>query len=256
MVIVDVHAHAGGHDPVFEKDFAIADVIAAHDANGVDATIVQASSPLDLADARRQHDEIATLTRERSGEFFGMALPNPHLPEVDYVGEMRRCVKELGFVGVKLQPLAHAVNPGSRAGRMVFETALELDIPVMIHTGSGIPWGLPSLVAPVARDYPQVRVVLAHSGMNVFALEALELARSYRNVWLETSWTSGHLIKLFIQDLGPERLLFGSDLPYNVSIELFKHRAIGLKDSDLEWVLGRTAIQIFRLNHRILAGTD
>ena len=39
MPMVDVHAHAGGHDPILEENFPIAGVVAAHEANGVDVPI-------------------------------------------------------------------------------------------------------------------------------------------------------------------------------------------------------------------------
>lgn len=42
------------------------------------------------------------------GLFYGMASINPHFKDEEVYDELKRCVKELGFVGVKITPIAHA----------------------------------------------------------------------------------------------------------------------------------------------------
>lgn len=250
MAIVDVHAHLG-QDQIFEHEFTREALLAGQAANGIDATLVQPASVVDLATVRAQHDAVAELAGEHPGRIFGMACPNPRLPEGDYFGEVRRCVRELGFVGLKLHTLAHAVNPGSGAGRRAFEAARAFGVPLMIHTGAGLPWAAPGLALPAARDYPDVRVVLAHAGMQIFALEALAVAQACPNVWLETSWTGGPHVRRFVRTLGPERVLFGSDHGDNAPTELTKHRTIGLTPTEVDWVLGRTAVEVYGLHDRL-----
>jgi predicted TIM-barrel fold metal-dependent hydrolase len=245
MLTVDVHAHLGV-DQVFEVEHTQEALLSGREA--VDITLVQPASVLDLPTVRAQHDAVAALAREQTGRFLGMACPNPRLPEDEYFGEVRRCVQELGFVGLKLHPLAHAVAPSSRAGRRAFEAARTLGVPLMIHTGTGIPWSAPSLILPVAREYPDVRIVMAHAGMMVLAQEALVVAQSCDNVWLETTWTGGHLIRRFIDAIGAERVLFGSDLPINLDTELTKHRTLRLSEAHLERLLGENALDVYRLS--------
>ncbi len=234
-------------DQVFEHEFTREALLLGQSANGVDVTIVQPGSVADLPTVRAQHDAIAALAREHPGRFLGMACPNPRLPELEYFEEVQRCVRDLGFVGLKLHTLAHAVSPVSRAGRRAFEASQAFGVPLMIHTGSGLPWAAPGLILPAARDFPGVRVVMAHSGMMVFAVEALPVAEACPNVWLETSWTGGPHVRRFVRTLGPDRVLFGADHADNVATELTKHRTIGLADHELEWVLGRTAVEVYGL---------
>jgi uncharacterized protein len=252
MPIVDVHAHLG-EDQIFEHEFTREELLRGQAANGVTATIVQPAAVADLAAARAQHDAIAALAAEFPGRFFGMADPNPRLPEAEYFAEVRRCVRDLAFVGVKLHTLAHAASPTSRAGRRVFEAARALRVPVMVHTGSGIPWAAPSLIAPMAREFPDVRVVMAHSGMMVLAAEALIVAQACPNVVLETSWTGGPHVRRFVRTLGAERVVFGSDHGDNVATELTKHRTIGLTDTELARVLGETAIEVYGVGTALAA---
>jgi predicted TIM-barrel fold metal-dependent hydrolase len=246
VIVVDAHAHLG-FDEVFDEDFREEELLASQEANGIAVTLVQPGIVHNLPEVQRQHDAIADLAQRLAGRFYGIANPSPHLPGEQYESEVRRCVEELGFVGVKLHPLAHAVNPVSKHGMRVFETASALGVPVMVHTGSGIPWSAPSLLGPIASRYPDLKIVVAHAGAMVLAAEASQLAADHANVYLECSWTGGFLIRQWANSLGGERLMFGSDHADNAATELAKIRTCGLSESDLEWVLGRTAIAVFGL---------
>ncbi|MEM2091752.1 MAG: amidohydrolase family protein [Candidatus Bathyarchaeia archaeon] len=250
IIIVDAHAHLG-YDYVFEHEFNLKDLLMGMEMNGIDISIVQPGTTFDLETAVKQHNDIAELSKRMPGRIFGMANPNPHLPRSKYQEELERCVKDLGFVGVKLHPLAHAVNPNSSAGRNIFEAALDLKIPVMVHTGSGVPWSLPSMLIPIAREFPKLKIILAHSGGNLFAEEALLIAEAYPNIYLETSWTPSSAIRKFCRVLGSNRVMFGSDHPENVTVELTKFRSIGLGRKELEFCLGKTAIEVFNIQRNI-----
>ncbi len=239
-MIVDVHAHLG-FDEVFDHDFTESELIESQEANAIDVTLVQPSLVHDLEAVKRYHDAIADLAARFAGRFYGMANPNPHLPGDEYEKEVRRCVGDLKFVGVKLHPFAHGVNPVGRHGRRVFALAAELDVPVMVHTGAGIPWSAPALMASVAREHPDLRIVLAHSGAMILAGEAIAVAREHENVYLEASWTGGFLVRGWVKELGAGRVMFGSDHADNAATELVKFRSIGLTEGELALVLGGAA---------------
>ena len=245
-MIVDVHAHLG-YDFVFEEDFTADELCDSQRENGIDLTLVQPGTVHSLADAQRQHDAIAALAAENPGRFRGMANPSPYLPTADYERELRRCIEELHFLGVKLNPFAHAVNPLSRAAGRVFALAAESGIPAMVHTGSGIPWAAPSLLEPIAARHEAMPLIVAHAGSMVLAGEAGLLARRHANVYLECSWLGGFVVKGWAETLGADRLMFGSDHADNAATELTKFRTCGLSAGQLDWALGRTAVEAFKL---------
>lgn len=244
-MIIDVHGHLG-YDFVFDEDFTEAELHEAHE-HGVDVTIVQPGTCMWLDDVKRQHDAIADLCARYPGQFFGMANPCPHLDENDYRSEMERCVRDLKFVGVKFHPLAHAVRPGGRASEKVMATARHLGIPVMVHTGAGAPFALPSAMIPVAQKYADVPIILAHAGASIYAGEAVLAARLCPNVYLDTSWTAGYNLRRWARELGANRLMLASDHGDNAATELAKHRTIGLTADELEWCLGKTASTVYKL---------
>jgi len=245
-MIIDAHTHLG-YDYVFEEDFTVNDLLANMEKNRVDISIVQPGTVLDLKTVVEQHNAIARLSEKMPGRIFGMANPNPHLPKDDYSRELERCIRDLGFLGVKMQTLGHGVDPSKSAGRRVFEVALDLEAPVMVHTGTGIPRSLPSALIPIAKDLPGLEIVLAHSGGSMFAGEAVLTAQLCPNVHLETSWLPGFTVRRICRTLGANRVMFGSDHGDNVATELTKFRTAGLTDEELQWCLGKTAAKVFRI---------
>lgn len=245
-MIIDVHAHLG-EDVVFDEACTEEALIAWHDRFGVEKMIVQPFIPRTyLQDHRAIHDRIAALCKAYPGRVYGMASIHPHFTREDYVREAERCVASLGFVGLKMTPIAHAVRPDSRDGRMVFDTARMLNVPLMIHTGSGAPFADPAGLAHVVEDYPDVPVILAHAGTDLLFAQALQLAERHAQVYLEPSWLSILCVQKALDTLGPTRLLFSSDHCENLPVELAKYRTV-LAGDDLDLVLGGNAQRLFRL---------
>lgn len=244
MPIVDSHAHLGPCR-VFDLNVTESELIKAMDRYEVEAAVVQ---PFPGApDARKIHNEIAKLAKKHPGRIFGLASISPHRPKEEYVAEVERCVKDLCFVGVKMHTIGHAVSPLSQDGETVFATAERLKVPVMVHTGPGVPFALPSLCIPKAKAHPNVPVILAHAGFGVFTAEAIVAAQECSNVFLETSWVSGLDVRPLIDNFGAHRVMLGTDLPGNVPLEIEKHKHIGLSQQDLDKVLGGTAIKVYGL---------
>lgn len=223
-MIIDAHAHVG-QCHVFDADQSGANLLKAMDSHGIDSAVVQPFPG--SRDVRADHDAIAALGRENPGRIIGLASVNPHLPEREYVEEVRRCVTDLGFVGVKLHTIGHAVAPGSAAARLVFSTAAETGVAVMIHTGPGVPFAEPAAWISLAREFSAVPVVLAHAGASLFVLPAIAAAEVCDNVVLETSWCNPQDVRRAVATLGEEKVMFGSDMLFNIEPELTKYRAVG-----------------------------
>jgi len=89
--------------------------------------------------------------------------------------------------------------------------------------------------------------VLAHAGNKFYVAEAIIAAQCCDNILLEPSWCGPHRVKEAVYKLGAGRILFGSDLPLNVIVELTKFRNIGLTDTQLEQCLSGNAIREYKL---------
>jgi len=245
-VIIDVHAHLG-MDRVFDEPFTEEEQWEKIKQFGVDFTILQPALVHTLEEVREQHDAIAALCAKHKTVFAGMANPNPHLKDADYEGEVRRCIEELGFVGIKIHTSAHGVNPMSRDGMRVFELAGKLGVPVMVHTGAGIPFANPSHLIPAAQTFPHVKIVIAHCGMMVLAGETYLAMKQYDNLYADITWTGGFLLRHWAQELGAHRFLFGTDHADNCGTELAKVRTSGLTQEEQDWILYKSALNVYQL---------
>ena len=144
-------------------------------------------------------------------------------------------------------PIAHAVNPASKDGMKIFDMARELKITVMVHTGSGAPFSDPMMILPAAKQFPDVKIVIAHAGTDLLKSEAVFLTKTYDQIYIEPSWLGISATKAVIESCGVNKVMFSSDHPRNVPMELLKYRNLISDSEDLERVLSGTVIEAFEL---------
>lgn len=249
-MIIDSHVHLG-QDVVFDEVQTEQELLYWHQRCGIDGAIIQPFIPRPyIEDTAAIHNRIAAFCRSQQAAYFGMVSINPHLRPDDFFTEATRCVEELGFVAIKLTPIAHAAHPASEDGRRVFEAAARLNVPIMVHTGAGIPFADPAALFDVAAEYRTVPIILAHAGNDLFSAQAIYLARILDHVYLEPSWLNILNLNKAVKAVGATKIMFSSDLAINIPVELAKYRTL-LKDNDLEQVLSGTAISVFNLKNRI-----
>jgi hypothetical protein len=131
----------------------------------------------------------------------------------------------------------------------IFETARDLQIPVLIHTGEQ-PYSLPATADFVASEFPEVKIILAHLGTQgeMFTIESLLVAERHPNVYVETSFAMPHMLIEAVHTVGADRVIFGSNCPpleptqqlLNVEEALTLDPPIGMKLSaeDTRQVMG------------------
>lgn len=246
-MIIDVHAHLG-EDVVFDEETSEQELLETYKANGVDGAIIQPfiCRPY-IEDTRAAHDRVHRFTRESGMLAWGMASINPHFRHDDYEAEAKRCVGELGFVGVKISCIAHACHPSSRDGMHVFEVCRELGVPLMIHTGNGVPFSDPMSAARAVEAFPDVKVVLAHAGSEMHNQQAVYLAEKHPNVYLEPSWVGSIGFANMLARAGAGKILFSSDYFRQLPIELCKYRSLIGDDDAFDRIMYKNAVEVYGL---------
>jgi len=140
--------------------------------------------------------------------FIPCAYINPNL--YDSVDELEIAVKEYEFRGVKLMPTIHRYNVDSVVTHPVMKKARDLGIPVTIHSsGEG---GYPRLIGKLAEEFPDVPIIMDHSGYRYFQAEALEAGSKHKNLYFGLSLvTEPAYIDRIATQIGAERLIYGSN---------------------------------------------
>lgn len=213
----------------------------------VQGAIVQPSLPRFSLKANKEiHDRIFEFSKCDKMKIWGMASIYPHFTQEEYREEAIRCVKELGFVGLKLTPIGHACDPESEDGMYAFSVAAELGVPMMVHTGSGIPFSSPMHILKAAKEYPELKIVVAHAGMGVMAREAVILAQICENVYLEPTWTGVADMGMIYKELGAGKIMFSSDHVNNVTVQYETIKTV-VPEKEMEQVLYKTAESVYKI---------
>jgi predicted TIM-barrel fold metal-dependent hydrolase len=105
------------------------------DAGGVTLQIISHgpnSLPLDIATCSKTNDELARAVKDHSGRYAGFAtLPMADPPSA--AKELRRCIKELGFVGTLIDDNCQGRFYDDEFFWPVFEAAQDLDVAIYLH---------------------------------------------------------------------------------------------------------------------------
>jgi len=135
-----------------------------------------------------------------------------------------------GACGIKLHPLFNFFKPNSKSVYKIYELAQEFNLPIIFHTGlsPAAPEYLRRFVKIddylcAVRDFPKVRFILGHGGGYSDWTEAIEIAKKYENVYLETSGQPPKVISEFVKKIDINKILYGSDWPfYPMAISIAK----------------------------------
>ncbi|MCC6540275.1 MAG: amidohydrolase family protein [Bryobacterales bacterium] len=240
--VYDTHTHLGvarHSGRVFTADRMLQTM----DDQGIDRSLLIPFPVVD--DYRWTHDLIGEAIAAHPDRFAGAACLNPFIPEADFRAEVKRCAEQYGFRALKFQPQYQPLNPTSSRSDFLFETALENNMAVIAHTGTGAPFALPSLFILPAQKFPKLPIVLAHCGGSVYALEALVAAKVCPNIYLELSSLMPHHLGEILQSIPHDRLMIGSDLPESVATEIGKIFTLRIPKKSKRDILWNTARRLF-----------
>lgn len=247
MRIIDAHVHLG-NDCVFDEEQTEVEILDTFAKYDVEGGIVQPFIPrMYVEDTQRIHDRIFAFCQNNCGRFWGMMSMNPHFSRADYEKEAQRCIRDLGFVGIKITPIAHAAHPAKSDCMAVFEVAKELNVPVMVHTGAGVPFADPMQLSKPIEAFRDVKIVIAHGGSDNMVGSAIYLARRYENVFIEPSWLAIPNLMGMYKQLGPGKIMFSSDMLVNLPMELCKYDLVFKEQEAREQVYHKTVESVFNL---------
>jgi uncharacterized protein len=168
------------------------------------------------------NDEVAGWVADHPDRFAGLAAVDLSRP-MDAVRELRRCVRDLGFKGLRVVPWLWEAPPTDRRYYPLYAACVELGVPFCTqvgHTGPLRPseTGRPiPYIDQVALDFPELVVVGGHIGYP-WTEEMIAVCRKHENVYIDTSaYTSRRLPSELVAYMrsrgGRRKVLFGTNYP-------------------------------------------
>ncbi|NOX59100.1 MAG: amidohydrolase [Planctomycetes bacterium] len=197
-------------------------------SKAADATIVVGFKSAYLG-AEISNETVAEYVKSHPERLIGFAGIDP-ANRAQAIDEINRASGELGMKGIAVSPAAQDLHPSSSNMEAVYEHAEALGLPVMFHQGIQISseckleYAQPVLLDAVAREYPGLKIIIAHLGYPWIS-EALVLLGKHQNVYSDISWLlhqpwQAYQALLSAYQYGVmDKLLFASGFPFNSATE-------------------------------------
>lgn len=172
---------------------------------------------------RETHAWYGELQRRFPGRIYASAGCDPRRPDAREI--LDEALGEHRLKGVKLYPPT-GFRVSEEICNPIYEKCLEYDVPLVVHSAFvGYPHvghhANPLWIGEVQKRYPDLRIVLAHSGFPFWYQEAMEVASHHPNTFLEISnWNmllakdperTGRTLLEMINEVGAHRMIFASD---------------------------------------------
>lgn len=199
----------------------------------------------------------------------------------DVRAEVERFASDLELAMLKLHPAhqlvwpdayrkdsrGHAGHPpdGRPYGRMLealYESCIDHDLPLMVHTGTSVFPGAhnapadPLILDTVAVDFPRLHIVMAHAGRPLWGEAACFVARRHPNVWLDLSGIPPARLAHYVPDLQRlvKKCLWGTDWPgpglpagaLRDNVEAFLDADLGLDREQYRAILHENSLRLIR----------
>jgi predicted TIM-barrel fold metal-dependent hydrolase len=203
-------------------------------------------------------EDMLPIIEHNPDRFRLMANLNPHL-HYPLVGELKRQIS-LGAVGLKLHPVHGTFPPNDRMLYPAYAFCEDENFPIVYHCGTSVFPGAtnryadPALIEDVARDFPDLTIILAHGGRGWWYDAAAFITLMRPNVYIEISGLPPKKLPDYYKNFDLERLarkmVFGTDWP-GVPGPKANAQAVadlGLEPETLARVLHENASRIYRLN--------
>lgn len=139
-----------------------------------------------------------------------------------------------GARGVKIVPNTLRIYGNDRRLWPVYEECAKRHLPLLSQSGGQAqpgapdPWSRPWYFAEVAREFPNMKIILAHMGRG-FEEDVADLTSEYPNVFTDLSsrlhtvgrpggWTKEEAVA-WIRRMGVDRVMFGTNYPWSNPVE-------------------------------------
>jgi predicted TIM-barrel fold metal-dependent hydrolase len=195
----------------------------AAEMRSVDRAIVFALRYGDSAGVESDDATTAACVRAHPDKFVGFAYADPRRP--DCMELLRHAIENLGLKGVKYGPIYNGVPLDDPRMTPIYDYCVRNDLPLTMHMGTTfgrntpLELGRAMHVDPVARRWPDLKMVLAHMGHPWYE-ECIVVVRKHPNVFAEVSalfyrpWQFWNILITAQEYLVIDKIFWGTDFPF------------------------------------------
>lgn len=227
--IIDTHVHMGKYTSSFVNtsydDLAIKTI---EELNFKKIIITHNSFFIDPEIGIRETVKIIKKNKEL---IYGYVVYNPNHIEKslniieEFFNKNNTNIISKNIVGIKMHPEEHQCSINDRRYENLWKIASEKNIPILSHTwnpnvaSKNQRFADALLFEKVAAEYPGLKLILGHAGAkDYYYYEVIKMIKrcTSKNIFVDLAgdiFYSG-MIELFVKEIGSERVLFGTDIPW------------------------------------------
>lgn len=235
MKKIDVHLHVGSGNPIVDDGVKCTGqsvdptyLLKQMDTYEVEQAVILG---MDIPGSFVSNEYVSELQKKYPKRFIGCACINPMRHWDNGVWQMKRCIKKLGFRALKLMPPYQFFHINDKRMYGLYRLLEKNGIVLIVHTGTTdwptakLEYCRPLEIDTVATDFPNLKILMAHSGDPWFG-ETRDILYKNKNVYADFSGVIlgtdpnrgiANLHKFFDDYLSQfplDRLCFGTDYPF------------------------------------------
>jgi uncharacterized protein len=254
--IIDSHLHYAADPAIAEQvimqglDYDDPDsVIKTLDRYGIQQCLLltpdRIMNPPRDVEYKAANDAVARAVAKYPERISGALRLNPLFGE-EFIWETIEYYSKKGLHAIKLLARVDFYNPASlKVMGPVYEASKKYNMTILFHSGHPSR-DLPSLQSYGAKHYSDVKVIIAHMGLHDFLHETIIACKEIPNIYADMSQAWPYDIKAFIHAVGADRLMFGTDGPFqSPRVERLKVEECDLTDSQMELIFHKNAERIY-----------
>lgn len=241
MSVIDAHVRLGdGRDASLSAE----QLLATMDRLGIDRALISPVERCLAVDHREGNAFVAQAAAASDGRLLAYAVASPWrgeraLDELTWAAEQ-------GAVALALDPAVQGFDLLDGQADPLVEAATDYGWPVYVRTGTPS-FALPLQLAELAVRHPACAFVMGKSGATDFWIDARPALERAPNLYADTAYAPWDVVlaDLAAPPIGPERLVFSSDLPNSDPVlERERHDAWPLEDAARAAILGGTLARL------------
>lgn len=240
------------------KTQTIEEIAAELDQHNVEKAVILGRDAETTYQWAGSNDGVANFVKKYPNKFVGFAGLDPH-KGMAAIEELKRSVFALGLKGASIDPYLAQIYVNDAKYYPIYAKCCELDIPIVITTGpaSLVPGAVIDHVAPryidfVAKDFPELKIVVSHGGYP-WVNEMIMVAQRNQNVYFDMSEyefmpQSGTYVQA-ANTIISDKLLFASAHPFiDFKDALKTYGNLPFKDEVREKVMYQNAARVLGLD--------
>lgn len=265
-MIIDIHTHINNYheDRVVSLEECLDRLVAAMAENKVDYSLVLTSYKVNEHRPSTKRVVEAISGRKNLGVVAGISYLHYNHHDLSEIAEYL----QQGLVkGLKLYPGYEPFYPNDTRLKVVYDMAVEYDVPVMFHSGDTyaptgrVKYSHPLQIDDLAVDFPTMKIVICHVG-NPWIKDCMEVVYKNDNVYADFSglvlgdftdkfekFMKKELEEMITYAGNPRYLLYGTDWPIsNMGSYLNFIKQLDLPDDRKEMILWKNAAELFKID--------